>query len=218
MVLYHHKAGFHTVIFELKVKLTTMKANISILFLLLFSPLATLLGQQNFQLLSAEMSIEGTSTLHDWVSTVSQFTADAEIEISNNKLVAIPKLQVRIPVKGIKSTKGRIMDNKTYDALKADDYATILFKLNKMTLQGANELLATGELKVAGHAKAIEFPVKYAVRSTGQIEFTGAYTLKMTDYKMDPPTALMGSIKTGDEVTVRFACVLEPVGSSTKTK
>lgn len=218
MALYHHKAGLHTITFDLKVKLIIMKSNSFILFFLLFFPVATLLGQQKFAVASVEMTIEGTSTLHDWVSAVNQFTADAEIEVSNNKLVAIPSLQVRIPVKGIKSTKGRIMDNKTYDALKADDHPAILFKLNKMTLKDTNELLAIGELKVAGQTKSVEFPVKYAIHSSGQIEFTGAYALKMTDYKMDPPTALMGSIKTGDEVTVRFACVLEPVGSPAKTK
>lgn len=218
MEISHEKAGFHTVNFVLKVKLTEMKAQTIFLFILLILPAASLLGQQNFQLSSVEMSIEGTSTLHDWVSSVDQLTAKAEIEISNNKLVSIPMLQVRIPVKGIKSTKGKIMDNKTYNALKADDHPTIQFQLNKITLQATNQLLASGQLTIAGKAKSVEFPVEYTTQSNQKIQFKGAYTLKMTDYNMDPPTALMGSIKTGDEVTVRFSCLLEPAGNAAKTK
>ncbi len=195
-----------------------MKAQTILLFVVLFFSTASLLGQQNFQLASAEMTIEGTSTLHDWVSSVEQYTTKAEIEISNNKLVSIPMFEVRIPVKGIKSTKGKIMDNKTYNALKADDHPTIQFKLNKITLKTDNQLLASGQLTIAGKVKTVEFPVEYTTQPNQKIQFKGAYTLKMTDYNMDPPTALMGSIKTGDEVTVRFNCLLEPDGNAAKTK
>lgn len=218
MGICHSKAGFHTATFELKVKLTKMKANTFILFLLLCCPAVSMLGQQNFQLLSAEMSIAGTSTLHDWVSSVEQFSAQAEIEMTDNKLVNITALQVRIPVKEIKSTKGRIMDNKTYDALKAEDHPSILFKLTKMTLQDGNQLKASGQLTIAGKSKLVQFPVEYSVKPGSKLQFSGAYTLKMTDYDMAPPTAVMGTIKTGDEVTVRFTCVLEQEGASAKTK
>ena len=37
------------------------------------------------------------------------------------------------------------------------------------------------------------------------IVFRGELTLKMSDYEISPPTALMGTIKTGDEVTIRFS-------------
>jgi hypothetical protein len=38
----------------------------------------------------------------------------------------------------------------------------------------------------------------------GDIQFTGSRSLKMTDYKMKPPTAMMGTIKVGNEVTLKF--------------
>jgi hypothetical protein len=31
----------------------------------------------------------------------------------------------------------------------------------------------------------------------------------MTDYKMDPPTALMGTVKTGNEVVIHYAIKLK---------
>lgn len=218
MGLCHESAGFHTLTFVMKVKLTFMKACTTYIIALLFLPMTLLLSQQNFQLVSAEMSIEGTSTLHDWVSSVNQFSAKAKMEISDNKLLAIPLLEVLIPAKGIKSTKGKIMDGKTFKALKAEDHPNIQFKLKSISLKGTNTLIAAGQLKIAGESKAVKFPVKYTIHSKGEIQFNGAYTLKMTEYKMDPPTALMGSIKTGDEVTVRFECVLGPSGQSSNAK
>ena len=195
-----------------------MRANIILIIALLSLPASLLLGQQKFQLISAEMSIAGTSTLHDWVSAVEQLTAKAEIEISDNKLLSIPALEVRVPVKGITSTKGKIMDNKTYSALKAEDHPTIFFKLTNVTLKAANQLTATGQLTIAGKSKKVQFPVDYNLKSNSKIQFTGAYTLKMTDYDVAPPTAVMGTIKTGDEVTINFSCLLEPEGASMKTK
>jgi hypothetical protein len=40
---------------------------------------------------------------------------------------------VDVLVKSIKSTKGSIMDNKTYDALKAEAHPKITFKLERAT-------------------------------------------------------------------------------------
>jgi hypothetical protein len=36
------------------------------------------------------------------------------------------------------------------------------------------------------------------------MQISGSKKLKMTEFDMVPPTALMGTIKTGDEVTVTF--------------
>jgi polyisoprenoid-binding protein YceI len=61
-------------------------------------------------------------------------------------------------------------------------------------------------LSIAGVAKEVKFKTKYDVDGN-QITFKGSYTFKMTDFNIDPPTAVMGTIKTGDEVTVRLEIV-----------
>ena len=43
-----------------------------------------------------------------------------------------------------------------------------------------------------------------AMVTQGKVQFTGSYTLKMTDFSVKPPTAMFGTIKTGDEITVKF--------------
>jgi hypothetical protein len=43
----------------------------------------------------------------------------------------------------------------------------------------------------------------------GSISFAGSKKLKMTDYKIKPPTALLGSLTTGDEVEIVFQVTLK---------
>ena len=41
------------------------------------------------------------------------------------------------------------------------------------------------------------------------ITFNGSYKLKMTEYKVDPPTAMLGAIKTGDGIEVKYNLILK---------
>ena len=53
--------------------------------------------------------------MHDWTMTSS--SANFSGTINGN---AITNVKFSMPVKNLKSTKGKMMDNKVYDALKAD--------------------------------------------------------------------------------------------------
>jgi polyisoprenoid-binding protein YceI len=37
----------------------------------------------------------------------------------------------------------------------------------------------------------------------------GTTDFRLTDFQIDPPTALMGTIKTGDEVTIEFKATFQ---------
>lgn len=181
-----------------------------------------LLSQETYYTKDFKMSVAGTSTLHDWESSVTKVNASATIDMESSKLQAIKSLNVTIPVKSIESPKGRIMDNKTYDALKSDKYPNITFRLSKASISGAEtgkpKVSATGRLTIAGTTKTVNLYATGKTDSSGNITFTGSKSLKMTDYNMDPPTALMGTIKTGDEVTVSYQLTLASKGNSASTK
>jgi hypothetical protein len=38
----------------------------------------------------------------------------------------------------------------------------------------------------------------------GVMEFEGTQAIKMTDYSVNPPTALFGALKTGNDITITF--------------
>jgi len=187
-----------------------MKVNLT---LILFFAISQLFGQTAFSVSAYKMTIKGTSNLHDWESTVNELRAKGDISLQQGKFTALNTLSVEIPVKAIKSTKGSIMDNKTYDALKADKYTNITFKLEKVTpfkvQSDGYSITATGNLTIAGATKKVELIVKGKANGDGSITFTGSQKIKMTDFGMKPPTALLGAMKVGNDVEIVFSVTMK---------
>lgn len=177
-------------------------------------------GQENFLLKSATASIQGTSSLHDWESEITKIECKAQFQRNSQVLMNIKSAEVKILVAGIKSTKGNMMDNKTYDAFKYKKNPYILYTLTigQIKVDGAGNatMEASGNLTMAGIAKPVTLTAKGKVLSNGDIQLSVSRKLKMTDYKMEPPTAMMGTITVGDEVTVNFDLMLTPSGEQAK--
>lgn len=151
----------------------------------------------------ATMTVSGTSSLHDWESTIEDFKYTASITVEGNTLLEINQLDFKVTVKSIKSGKS-MMDKKTYKALREPNHPTISYNLISTISQSGNTVTSTGELIIAGKKRKVTMDVNYEIYSN-IIVFHGELTLKMSDYEISPPTALMGTIKTGDEVTIRFS-------------
>lgn len=167
-----------------------------------------------------KVTVDGTSTVHDW--TVRGKVIDGSVELRadvepgataqaiKNALVADPKVQVavEIPVLSLKSGKSD-MDKKMYEALKRDKNPIIRYKLIEAVVEKGNgnddvfQLQTTGELTVAGVTRQLKMPFTLQVVDDNQLKFTGRIVLKMTDFKMKPPQAALGLIKSGDRVDVR---------------
>ncbi len=176
-----------------------------ILILLVFTlPFAQ---AQNFKLnpASTELTVDGTSSIHDWTINAEQFTGTAEIVLEGKDIGDIKSLTFSVPVKSLKSGKSA-MDDNTYEALKAKSHPNISYKLNEIvskTQSGNSTIMDTkGNLTIAGVTKTINMKVTTDVSSN--VVFDGKVTFKMTDFKIDPPTAVFGTIKTGDEITINF--------------
>jgi polyisoprenoid-binding protein YceI len=184
------------------------------LILILLLAATGVFGQSAFSISNATMTIKGTSNLHDWESSAKEVRGKADMTIEEGKLTAINALSVEVTVKSIKSTKGSIMDNKTYDALKADSNPKITFKLERATPIKQNgdgySVTANGSLTIAGVAKKVDMSVKGKVdAATGNVTFSGSKKIKMTDHGIKPPTALMGTMTVGDEVEVVFSATFK---------
>jgi len=170
-------------------------------------------AQSNFEVQQTEMKIVGTSSLHDWTSDVTQVNAEGKLDLNDGgELEGIENLVVTIPVTSIESEKGNIMDKKTYKALESDDHPTITYQLTKIeaiekTDQGF-QFLTQGKLTIAGATRTIDMTVKGKKGSNGALHFDGEKALKMTDYNIDPPTALFGQLETGDEIRIKFSLSL----------
>lgn len=169
-------------------------------------------AQTGYSVKSFKMSVSGTSTLHAWESSVGKVTVKGDIAANETSIQSIKNLSVEVDVKSIKSTKGKVMDNKTWESLKADQHPKVTFKLSKVesiTKSGADfNIKVTGNLTVAGVTKSVPMDVKGKILPGGDLEFSGSKVIVLADYNMEQPTALMGTVKVGKEVTVAFSVVM----------
>lgn len=169
----------------------------------------------------SKVKLDGTSTIHDW--TVEGQIIGGFMELESNfpldpalktvpSLKVIPKVEVAIPVRSLKSGK-TTMDQVMHDAMKQQEHPKIEYRLKEMT-PGSEpreagsplKFTAKGDLTVAGVTKAIQMPVTMQKLDDRRLKVTGATTIKMTDYGIKPPapTIGLGLIKTGDEVKIQF--------------
>ncbi len=159
---------------------------------------------------SYTVSIHGTSNLHDWDENVVTVTGDGSVDWNGDASFDLNALNIKMDVHSIKSTEGSMMDKNTYKALKADDHPEITFALLtpvKAIPVGSHTIAAKINLSIAGVTKAIDMSVTAVATAHGNIEFEGTKTIKMTDYGVKPPVALLGTMRTGDDITIHFKTV-----------
>ena len=164
---------------------------------------------------ASKVWIEGTSNVHDWKSEAS--VVNAEIELDAAGLAAAPaklvkKVTVTIPVKSLKSGHGK-MDENLQKALKADKNPDIVYQLTSIeALAGEDKdaftLRAAGTLSLAGVENAVTMDIAATRQSDGTIKAIATVPLRMTAFGVKPPTAMLGTIRCGDEVKVKFALVV----------
>lgn len=167
-------------------------------------------AQENFTIDNAHSSITitGTSTIHDWEMNATGMHADLQIVRESESSINIQNAVFSLPSKNIKSHNS-IMDKKTWSALKTDRYATISFSLSEIdrlhVVQNNLNGSVTGTLEVAGTKQEISVPFSGKVNGTDRIIIKGKTALNMNDYNITPPTAMMGTLKTGAIIEVHFS-------------
>lgn len=186
-----------------------MRKTILLIFVLIFS--YSISAQENLKIkIPSTVLIKGTSTLHDWESVVEK--TDAQLKLTDNvEPSGIETLNVTVEVESIKSGK-KTMDKLTYKALKSEDhpYINFVFKKGEIIKQNKEfvDIKLMGDLTIGGVTKNVS--VKTQINKLGKtISLKGSHKLKMTDFDIEPPTALLGTIKTGDEITIDFNLTFE---------
>ncbi len=164
-------------------------------------------GQQVFSISGPQtMKVSGTSTIHDWEMIANSGLKGAtSINLENGTLKGIKSLTIEMPVKSLKSGKNA-MDNNAYEALKAEKFPSIKFEMTELKEIRGNTVKANGQLTIAGKTKLIPMEVTYSIDGKS-IRFSGTHGITFKEFGVDPPTAVFGTIKTGNELILHFeAC------------
>lgn len=177
-------------------------------FLMMLCNFNTLVAQDaKVVLAESKLKVLGTSNLHDWEIDAKAMSGKSTMTIDAGNLKAIKSLDFAVEVEQLKSGKSG-MDNNTFKALNSKTYKTINYKLVSVTkiteLSDGNFTVETqGDLTISGVTKRIN--QAFTVKIIGKKAiFSGKTKIDMTAFGVKPPTALMGTIKTGKDVTIDF--------------
>jgi len=186
-----------------------MRNIIKILLIAAISGHSLLAECQKF-VLSADgtaIAIKGTSSLHDWEMNLEAFNSVFQLNRDGNGIKGIENVSFSCKATDIKSEYS-LMDKKTRDALKADEYPEIKFSSISATTQVDRDNTFTGSLNgrlnVAGTSRDVSLPFKGTFNDNNTINITALAELTMSSFNISPPTALMGTLKTGDKISVLF--------------
>lgn len=160
-------------------------------------------AQKNYVLDNkSTFSVSGTSTLHDWEMKSGSGTGTANLTIANSKLTEIESLSVTLLAESIKSEK-KSMDKVAYETLKTDKYKNIKYVLKSAEKVNESTWELTGTYTIAGVSKILKTTVKATLTKDG-VNLQGSNKITFADFGMKSPTALLGTIKTGQDLTLKF--------------
>ncbi len=178
-------------------------------FLILFVICSVPAIAQNFTVeRSSHIIVAGTSTLHDWEMKTTTVKASGNIKNDGAKITGFEKISVVVPVETLKSGK-KAMDENCYKALKSKAHPNIYFQLDEVKSISISKVHATGSLKIAGVKHDINLIGNFTKDNKGMHTITGEIPLLMTDYDVEPPSFMLGTITTGNEIKIKYTVKLK---------
>jgi len=185
------------------------KIKTSILIFCMQLGITAAMAQVNYHAQGVHTVVSGTSTLHDWKMEASQgectatFTFDA-----TGQLNGLTSLHFTMPAQSLKSEHSG-MDKNAYKALKTDKSPTITYQLTNATVTPDGAVKCLGKLTLAGAVLETDLQAVAKVNADKSITVKGSKKISMKTFNIDPPSFMMGTVKTGNDVTVSFELTLK---------
>jgi hypothetical protein len=175
---------------------------------------------QNAPAAGGQITIEGTSTVRKWSCRVAGVIPS--VQAGGEAVAGLPKgvqkVVVTIPVQSIDCGNGK-MNEHLRKALKAEANPEIRYELKRYT---AGDVTRTsGELTIAGTTRPIDLDVGVSALPDGGARVQGEKEIRMTEWGVKPPSLMMGTMKVGDAVKIKFDAPVQPqttVASSGSTR
>ena len=154
----------------------------------------------NFQR-GSSITVEGTSTVHDWHCSTSGITGTLD---AADGFTGLSALTLTVPVNSLDCGNGT-MNGKLREALGTSPIRFVLSNARVGSPNGGSfGVEANGQLTIHGTARSQRVTATGRALGNGRYRFTGSVPVTMSQFGVDPPTAMLGTLHTGDRVTVRF--------------
>ena len=164
----------------------------------------------------SKLWITGTSTVRAFECKASIVDASIEdigagtVEAVLSGKKAVRSVNLTVPAAKLDCGNGK-MNEHMLKALKAEQFPTITFRLSNYDLvkaTGGMRADLQGELTIGGFTKTVTIDATGKELTGGSLSVTGTHSVRMTEYGLKPPTLMMGALKVGDKIDVKFELVL----------
>lgn len=98
----------------------------------------------------------------------------------------------------------KVMEVTFEDMLAVKRYPAMTFASTVIRELGGGKYDAQGTLTIRGIAKPAAITVHMNSADPARLRLDGSAKVKLTDYKLKPPSAILGAIGTKDEMTLNF--------------
>lgn len=156
--------------------------------------------------------IEGRSTVNQFTCTATRLAGQGMVE-ADGTIIG----QLIVPVRGFDCGRAA-MNRDLQEALQADRFPEIRFEPERVEMleqpaADSGRLDVAGALTIAGTTRRVRLTVTGQLLPSGRAHLTGSLPLKLTDFNVKPPTALLGLIRVHDRIAVHFELVVQPVSA-----
>lgn len=184
-----------------------MKTTTSILLTVIFTTLSIKANaQRNYTVAKSTFEVAGTSNIHDWTMKSTEGNGVVNLTVIDSKIIEINSINITLPAESLKSTKTS-MDDVAYETLDTKTYKNIKYALKAVNKVNETTWNLTGTYTIAGISKDFRTQINVTANN-GFFVLKGSNQITFADFGMSPPTAALGVVKAGKELTLIFNIVL----------
>lgn len=201
---------------------------ISRFVLLLFLPLFSIANSGNAYYFSVNenswVNISGTTNVNSWQCLSSGNIPGGFVVVElcrSSNTMKFSDAGLKIDITGFKCSN-RLMNKDVHRALGADSNPYIEINLLKAQSHKAfspssnrGSMKATVEIALNGTLRIVEINIDWYKLDGFRFIIAGTQKLLMSDFKIDPPTPLMGIVKADNSIEIEFHLIVE-TGMMTK--
>ncbi len=144
----------------------------------------------------SSVSVDGSSTLRNWSAEVKNMEGEIKLDADGK----ISEVSLSFEATTMDGGRGADMNKKIYKALKVESYPAIQFQGGPAESTDGFDLASEGELSIAGESKSVLIQAKGSIGNG----IEGSTALKLSEFQIEPPTAMFGQIVCHDDITVVF--------------
>lgn len=192
-----------------------------LLFVSLLFQVAPASAQGSARLLLNEESrlwIEGSSSVNTFACEARQLSGEGTHlspppSTDGTPVVHPARAAVSVPVRAFECGRKR-MNQDLYATLRASVYPEIRYEVDSVTVAAAPDsatglyrLWVVGRLTIGDTERRLETAFEGEPLPDGRLRARGSQPLMMTDFGIEPPSALFGLIQARDHIVIRFDLV-----------